>query len=106
MGYIPRIINPNEIKDHRILDDFNDYLIKNDIITETYEGVGQIRYLKIENNGDISNNCFFMLLGRILSQDSSKDEFINACLISVSNVNEPYSLETFDLYPCIFQSAT
>lgn len=25
LGYIPRIINPNEIKDHRILDDFNDY---------------------------------------------------------------------------------
>jgi DNA polymerase III delta prime subunit len=25
MGYIPRIINPNEIKDHRICDDFNDY---------------------------------------------------------------------------------
>ncbi len=24
-GYIPRIINPNEIKDHRIYDDFNDY---------------------------------------------------------------------------------
>jgi replication factor C subunit 1 len=25
LGYIPRIINPNEIKDHRIYDDFNDY---------------------------------------------------------------------------------
>lgn len=25
MGYIVRIINPNEIKDHRIYDDFNDY---------------------------------------------------------------------------------
>jgi replication factor C subunit 1 len=25
MNYIVRIINPNEIKDHRILDDFNDY---------------------------------------------------------------------------------
>jgi len=25
LNYIPRIINPNEIKDHRILDDFNDY---------------------------------------------------------------------------------
>jgi replication factor C subunit 1 len=24
-GYIPRIINPNEIKDHRIYDDFSDY---------------------------------------------------------------------------------
>jgi hypothetical protein len=24
-GFIPRIINPNEIKDHRIYDDFNDY---------------------------------------------------------------------------------
>ena len=25
LNFIPRIINPNEIKDHRILDDFNDY---------------------------------------------------------------------------------
>jgi hypothetical protein len=25
LGYIPRIINPSEIKDHRIYDDFNDY---------------------------------------------------------------------------------
>ena len=25
LGYIVRIINPNEIKDHRIYDDFNDY---------------------------------------------------------------------------------
>jgi replication factor C subunit 1 len=25
LKFIPRIINPNEIKDHRILDDFNDY---------------------------------------------------------------------------------
>ena len=25
LGYIPRIINPNQIKDHRIYDDFNDY---------------------------------------------------------------------------------
>lgn len=25
LGFIPRIINPNEIKDHRIYDDFNDY---------------------------------------------------------------------------------
>jgi replication factor C subunit 1 len=25
LKYIPRIINPNEIKDHRIFDDFNDY---------------------------------------------------------------------------------
>jgi len=33
------------------------------------------------------------VISRILSQDSKKEEFINACLISVSNVDEPYSLE-------------
>lgn len=39
MGYIVRIINPNEIKDHRIYDDFNDY----------YNFVNSI-YSKIEFN--------------------------------------------------------
>jgi hypothetical protein len=34
-----------------------------------------------------------MVIGRIFSQDSKKDEFIDACLINVSDVNEPYSLE-------------
>ena len=74
------------------MDNFNDYLIENEIITESYDGPGEIRLIKIEDT-DISNNCFFMILGRILSQDSKKDEFINACLKGVSDINEPYSLE-------------
>jgi phage-related tail protein len=34
-----------------------------------------------------------MVLGRILTQDSKKDEFISKCLTGVSDINEPYSLE-------------
>lgn len=74
------------------MDDFNDYLIKNEIITESYDGPGEIRLIKINDN-DISNNCFFMMLGRILSQNAKKEEFINACLKGVENINEPYSIQ-------------
>jgi hypothetical protein len=44
LNFIPRIINPNEIKDHRILDDFNDY----------YNFVNSV-YSKIKFNDNKSN---------------------------------------------------
>jgi len=71
---------------------FNTYLEKEQIITNSYDSVGKIQTFKI-NSSNIINNCFFMVIGRIFSQDSKKDEFIDACLINVSDINEPYSLE-------------
>jgi hypothetical protein len=71
---------------------FNTYLEGQQIITNSYDSVGKIQTFKI-NSSNIINNCFFMVIGRIFSQDSKKDEFIDACLINVSDVNEPYSLE-------------
>jgi hypothetical protein len=71
---------------------FNTYLEREQIITNSYDSVGKIQTFKI-NSSNIINNCFFMVIGRIFSQDSKKDEFIDACLINVSDINEPYSLE-------------
>ncbi len=74
------------------MDNFNTYLQEKQIITSSYNGVGQIQTFKLDSS-DITNNCFFMVLGRILTQDSKKDEFISKCLTGVSDINEPYSLE-------------
>jgi hypothetical protein len=71
---------------------FNTYLEGQQIITNSYDSVGKIQTFKIDSS-NIINNCFFMVIGRIFSQDSKKDEFIDACLINVSDINEPYSLE-------------
>jgi hypothetical protein len=71
---------------------FNTYLEGQQIITNSYDSVGKIQTFKIDSS-NIINNCFFMVIGRIFSQDSKKDEFIDACLINVSEVDEPYSLE-------------
>jgi hypothetical protein len=75
-----------------VMKNFNTYLEKQQIITNSYDSVGKIQTFKLDST-NIINNCFFMVIGRIFSQDSKKDEFIDACLINVSEVDEPYSLE-------------
>ena len=65
LKFIPRIINPNEIKDHRILDDFNDYY---NFVNSVYSKIN-FNDNKINNSSNIQSTGYYQTNSLILNNN-------------------------------------
>jgi len=76
------------------IDEFYDFCVNQNIITSAYTSVGDIFLLGDYFTDDITYKSFYMIIGRILSNSNTKENFISSIISdTLTSVDEPYNLQ-------------